>query len=763
MPFHAPWLLLGLATLAIPPLIHLLNRRRYDVVDWGAMQLLQVSDASRRRVWLEELLLMLARMAALALLCLALAGPFVEARLPSGLAGRPGRDVALVLDASASMTAEDEEGVSAFARAVAWAEALLDRAQPGDGVTLVLARGQAVPVTGGLTADVARARRLLQSHPRPGGSCNWVEAVRAAYKDLASGQNGQREVYLISDGQAFGMGDAESLFRWELLAAELGLSTPPGPGPPRPRLTYVDASGKREGSVPNYALGPLTASRTVAAAGREVRFRTSLILSGQDAYTPPHRVRLEVDGKHVRDLPPPQGPSAPRDGRIPLTFTHRFAEPGSHVVSVVLEADPPPAERPAGFVRRDWAPGDNRQDLAAEVVEALPVLIVDGEPSSRAPPVLGSRYLRDALSPARDPQPAVRARVVTAGAFTPEMLTASPAPRAVVLHDVRRLTAEQADAVGEYLASGGGVLVALGERADAEWYNAALYRGGTGWLAARLDGLEGEEGKWKESARPEGPLTHPALSAFGDATLGGLADARFCRWWKLTTAGMGAAGAPGGFLTSPRGKFPLLVERPLEAGRAVVLAVPLDGSWGSNLPELPCFVPLAHELVSYLAGARGAERNLTAGQPIRFPIEGDPSEYALTTPDGEERRLALPPAEPPAAQVQRTEGPGGPWYSFAATSESGVYTLRGPGGKVTRFVVQTDPREPDLTPLSGEAKERLTRMVGLRFTRPEDGPDGLDDEEAVGRQDLGVYLLMALTALLCLEVWMTRRLVMSRG
>ena len=53
-------MLLGLAGLAIPPIIHLLNRRRFDVVDWGAMQFLQISETTRRRLLIEELLLGLA-------------------------------------------------------------------------------------------------------------------------------------------------------------------------------------------------------------------------------------------------------------------------------------------------------------------------------------------------------------------------------------------------------------------------------------------------------------------------------------------------------------------------------------------------------------------------------------------------------------------------------------------------------------------------------------------------------------------------------
>src|SRR5437588_7989082 len=93
-------MLLGLAGLAIPPIIHLLNRRRYEVVDWGAMQFLQVSEVTRRRLLIEELLLMLLRMGLIAALVLAWAGPFSDDwSLSTGR--RPNRDVVLIFDGSA--------------------------------------------------------------------------------------------------------------------------------------------------------------------------------------------------------------------------------------------------------------------------------------------------------------------------------------------------------------------------------------------------------------------------------------------------------------------------------------------------------------------------------------------------------------------------------------------------------------------------------------------------------------------------------------
>src|SRR5438477_1452033 len=92
------WMLVGLVALIIPPIIHLLNRRRYDVVDWGAMQFLQVSETTRRRLLIEELLLMLLRMGLIGLAVLALAAPYlITPGLPT-IGRRSNRDVVLVFD-----------------------------------------------------------------------------------------------------------------------------------------------------------------------------------------------------------------------------------------------------------------------------------------------------------------------------------------------------------------------------------------------------------------------------------------------------------------------------------------------------------------------------------------------------------------------------------------------------------------------------------------------------------------------------------------
>src|SRR5262249_38184978 len=95
-------MLAGLAAVVIPPIIHLLNRRRFDVVDWGAMQFLEMSQRTRRQVFIEELLLMLLRMALIAILVFALAAPYATGPLIEKITGRDNRDVVLIIDGSTS-------------------------------------------------------------------------------------------------------------------------------------------------------------------------------------------------------------------------------------------------------------------------------------------------------------------------------------------------------------------------------------------------------------------------------------------------------------------------------------------------------------------------------------------------------------------------------------------------------------------------------------------------------------------------------------
>ena len=89
--FVHPAILGGLALASLPIIIHLLNRRRFKRMDWAAMEfLLKAAVRNRRRVRLENLLLLLLRTLIVILLVMAVSRPFTSRE--SGLAGGCGAE-----------------------------------------------------------------------------------------------------------------------------------------------------------------------------------------------------------------------------------------------------------------------------------------------------------------------------------------------------------------------------------------------------------------------------------------------------------------------------------------------------------------------------------------------------------------------------------------------------------------------------------------------------------------------------------------------
>ncbi|MBI1842801.1 MAG: BatA domain-containing protein, partial [Verrucomicrobia bacterium] len=76
MSFLNPIMLAGLSAIAIPILIHLLNRRKFQKVVWAAMRFLQLSvEKNQRRMEIEDMILLVLRCLLVALIALALARP----------------------------------------------------------------------------------------------------------------------------------------------------------------------------------------------------------------------------------------------------------------------------------------------------------------------------------------------------------------------------------------------------------------------------------------------------------------------------------------------------------------------------------------------------------------------------------------------------------------------------------------------------------------------------------------------------------------
>ncbi|MCP4511126.1 MAG: VWA domain-containing protein, partial [Fuerstiella sp.] len=143
--FLNPMMLLGLAGVTLPVVAHLLSRRKYDVVSWGAMQFLDPSRKTRRKMKLEELLLLLIRITAICLIAIAASRPWINSGFLMGYSSAGSRDVVLVIDGSNSMGRSDGL-VSLHQKAIQRAQEFLQTLQPGDTVALIDARDRPVRI-----------------------------------------------------------------------------------------------------------------------------------------------------------------------------------------------------------------------------------------------------------------------------------------------------------------------------------------------------------------------------------------------------------------------------------------------------------------------------------------------------------------------------------------------------------------------------------------------------------------------------------------
>jgi hypothetical protein len=135
MSFLAPLFLFGLGALAIPVLVHLIQRERKTPVEFPSLMFLRrvpYQSVQRRRI--NNWMLFLLRSAAILLAVLAFSRPFLsQTPIQASIANAGAREVVILLDRSPSMGYGDH-----WQRAKDEAKRVIDSLDAGDQATLVL-------------------------------------------------------------------------------------------------------------------------------------------------------------------------------------------------------------------------------------------------------------------------------------------------------------------------------------------------------------------------------------------------------------------------------------------------------------------------------------------------------------------------------------------------------------------------------------------------------------------------------------------------
>ncbi|MEA3212525.1 MAG: hypothetical protein QOE70_5582 [Chthoniobacter sp.] len=714
-------LLGGVLALAIPILIHLFHKSRFQIVTWGAMHLLEaVLRTNQRRIKIEQWILLAIRCAIPAILALCMARPVWKG--VQKLMGDAKTSTVVLLDNSYSMDA-GRAGTSNFTIARDEAARLLNELKLGSDAQIVLMGEGGAPLLDEPTYDLARLTQALNKLEAGYGAATVPAAL-----DYAGGVFGQmhepgRQLIVMTDFQRISFEATEDALLGQMLDRLKKL-------PIAPQITFWNVGSEVRDNV---AVESLEFSRLMVGVGQKIQIRANLRNFG-DANYPDLRIYFKADGKEKSVSQIKLGPH--EKGQV--LFSHAFDTAGSHVIEIVADADTLKA--------------DNSFMASIPVRDKVPLLLVNGAPS--AEPLKGETdFAEIALQPYSAARVELADLIRTSVIRTEELNAKALTDQAVViLANVRKLNDDQLRALEDFVKNGGGLLIFPGDRVDAAWYNSTLLKDGKGLLPLAYGALAGD---LKESTPAIGVVSqrfeNPALELFNDPRNGSFSDAQIKLWFRMQERTKTAEAPEVTTLARLESGDPLLVEKPFGDGRVIACAVPCDADW-SNLPMRPFYLPLMQRLSVYLASTVFPSRNLEVGKPLlAFLKVGDVGKKAtLSKPDGTPVEVAI---------VKKGERG---VIEFTKTQQPGLYTLIPPDGRPQFYVVNASRRESDLAKLTDKEISDLARAHGFALVSNGTEFKQLDHSRRFG-MEFWRPLLWAILGLIFLELFLQQRFARVRA
>ena len=473
MSFLTPLFFAGLGTIAIPVLIHLIQRERKRVVEFPSLMFVRrIPYQSVRRRRIRHWALLMLRIAAIVLIVVAFARPFLRQSASAAVATAGAREIVIMLDQSASMGYGDH-----WARAQAAARDVVRGMGSGDRATLVLFAKNAEENMRA-TGDRARLEGAIGAARVTSGATRYGPAIKLAESVLARSAVTRREAVLISDFQKSGWsGSEEAHF------------------PDGMTLTTVSVASS---DAANLSVPSVSFNRSNFSGQERIVVVAGLSNKGPQAMTDVP-VTLEVDGHVIesqRATIQPHASSA-------VTFT-AFTLAGPNVRGTVRAGtDPLPADNAFHFVLTPSAP--------------VSIAIVDNSsPDS-------SLFIAKAL--AIGTTPAFQIEATTTSRLTP----ASFDKRAVVvMNDTAFPPAAGGGSLKRFVERGGGLLIVSGDRTTWPASEAELLPGKLGAPVNRRSGRSGSLGYLDYS--------HPVFEVFKAPRSGDFSAVHFFQYRALDPA-----------------------------------------------------------------------------------------------------------------------------------------------------------------------------------------------------------------------------------
>ena len=686
----------GAVGASIPLIIHLLNRERARRLVFSTIRFIQMSHQTNvQRHRLKRLLLLLMRILMLLLLGFAFARPFF-AQDPATAPELGGvRNAVIILDTSYSM---QYDGV--FERAKKEAINRLDGLNSADAVAFILSADKARQVLP-IETEHSHIRTVIENAESTHYTTDYLDAIQTADEILKGISIGQKQIYLVGDLQKIG---------WENFLETDRLS-------PDVDIEFVNV-GEEEPN--NRAITDINVPPVVLVEQKD----TELVARVHNFST-----------ERIEDLPVSLYIDDSKADTIQVDIEPEDSTDAAFNLKIDLQSE----SAHTGWVEidSDALDVDNRHYFTVQSMQSITVHCVNGE-RKRSDIDDETFFLTRALKNVGDE--GVPIDYTESVTFPSE--TSLQKYDVLILANVRQFSAAEAERLKDYVSSGGGLIITLGDQVDTSVYQ--QHFGGTenGLLPCTLMQAVGDPiGKPEFKVIASVDYRHPIFVPFSNPNHGDFGKGRIYRYYQT------AATAEATAIASYDDGNPALLEKVYGNGRVLCFTSTIDREW-NDLPIHGVFLPFLHESIKYLALKQtGKVPDYRVGDGLEYNGSQDSAgkNVAVFNPNRKETRLEL--------------NEQGNLY-YADTQQPGIYSVHRSGEKTQYYVVNVDTAESDITPRDPE--ELTTLLVGSTETNrtpteitPEVRQEYREDVEE--NQGISMYLLLAVFALVVGEMFLANR------
>ena len=700
MSFLNPIMLAGLAAIAVPIIIHLLNRRKFRKVIWAAMRFIQASvEKNQKRMRIEDMILLALRCLLLALLALALARPAILSNA-SGAFGQSKVTGVLVLDNSYSMGMSDGTATR-FDKAKQAAEAALDSMPVGSATAVFFASDVVHSAIPEPTFDLNLARKVIREAPLTDRATDVFPALEKAVDTLKGRLAIRKEIFLVTDGQAAGWRQLTEIHQLlERTKTEI--------------KTHVILVNEHEDK--NLGVSELRVASGLTPAKQPLRVEAKVTNYGKEE-SRHTRLSLSVDN----ELPSDEFTidAIPAGATRSVTMFAKLRSEGFHSVTARIPDDRLPA--------------DDKRTVAVRAIKEVKVLLVDGEPGAE-PRENETFFLKNALVPVPPdaaPEYFIKASTINAPEISQARLDDFDA---VVLANVPDLSENTLKNLEQFLRRGGGLILFPGGRVNVNFYNEQMFKRFS-FLPAALGSTRGQADQDERFfALQDKNYEHSIVSIWNDPGSGTLGSARFFKAFELkpalepvkalkrssvegedsspahasTVQRFSAAqdAGPSEVILKYADGTAAVMERTWGLGRVVLFSSTADTTW-NDLPVRLAFVPLLHRTLGAVVSRQDEGLNIRVGD--KFSRRASPEFLDKDATFFKPRQTDVVRE---LRHVDLLEG--WPVLQFEQTDFAGLYdaSIADPPLSL-KFAAQADAAESSLDELSPAQKTTLKEVAGI--------------------------------------------------